>query len=96
MNFEDPEKSKHKVNFDDLTPLFPNQRFRMKIDDRAQARANGPSAPAIVTFRSFRLLAQILAGSAPAAGIAFASGIWHSSAVAGALIVCDVVHGMRV
>jgi len=33
LNFEDPEKAKHKVNFDNLTPLFPNQRFRMEIDD---------------------------------------------------------------
>src|ERR671926_515065 len=33
INFEDPEKAKHKVNFDNLTPLFPNQRFRMEIDD---------------------------------------------------------------
>src|SRR5246500_4252092 len=30
LNFEDPEKAKHKVNFDNLTPLFPNQRFRME------------------------------------------------------------------
>ena len=33
LNFEDPEKAKHKVNFDNLTPLFPNQRFRMEVDD---------------------------------------------------------------
>src|ERR1700759_675087 len=33
LNFEDPEKAKHKVNFDNLTPLFPNERFRMEIDD---------------------------------------------------------------
>src|SRR6201987_956788 len=33
INFEDPEKARHKVNFDNLTPLFPNQRFRMEIDD---------------------------------------------------------------
>src|SRR2546421_4101364 len=33
LNFEDPEKAKHKVNFDNLTPLFPNQRCRMEIDD---------------------------------------------------------------
>ena len=33
LNFEDPEKARHKVNFDNLTPLFPNQRFRMEIDD---------------------------------------------------------------
>jgi transcription termination factor Rho len=27
VNFEDPEKAKHKVNFDNLTPLYPNQRL---------------------------------------------------------------------
>jgi len=34
LNFEDPEKSKHKVNFDNLTPLFPDQRFRLELEDR--------------------------------------------------------------
>ena len=24
INFEDPEKTKHKINFDNLTPLYPN------------------------------------------------------------------------
>src|SRR2546421_11368210 len=33
LNFEDPEKAKHKVNFDNLTPLFPNQRFRLELED---------------------------------------------------------------
>src|SRR6202007_1473176 len=33
LNFEDPEKSKHKVNFDNLTPLFPDQRFRLELAD---------------------------------------------------------------
>ena len=33
LNFEDPEKSKHKVNFDNLTPLFPDERFRLEVDD---------------------------------------------------------------
>src|SRR6195952_99032 len=32
INFEDPEKIKHKVNFDNLTPLYPNDRFRMELD----------------------------------------------------------------
>ena len=32
LNFEDPEKSKHKVNFDNLTPLFPDQRFRLEFE----------------------------------------------------------------
>ena len=33
LNFEDPEKSKHKVNFDNLTPLFPDERFRLELED---------------------------------------------------------------
>jgi transcription termination factor Rho len=33
LNFEDPEKAKHKVNFDNLTPLFPDQRFRLELED---------------------------------------------------------------
>src|SRR5947199_6310972 len=33
INFEDPEKSKHKVNFDNLTPLYPDERLRMEFED---------------------------------------------------------------
>jgi len=33
INFEDPEKTRHKVHFDNLTPLYPDERIRMEIDD---------------------------------------------------------------
>jgi transcription termination factor Rho len=33
VNFEDPEKAKHKINFDNLTPLYPDQRLEMEIAD---------------------------------------------------------------
>src|SRR5437870_3114068 len=33
INFEDPEKSKHKVNFDNLTPLYPDERLKMEHED---------------------------------------------------------------
>ncbi len=33
INFEDPEAARHKVHFDNLTPLYPDQRFNMEIDD---------------------------------------------------------------
>jgi transcription termination factor Rho len=33
INFEDPEKVRHKINFDNLTPLYPDERLRMEIDD---------------------------------------------------------------
>jgi transcription termination factor Rho len=33
INFEDPEKTKHKVHFDNLTPLYPTKRLDMEIED---------------------------------------------------------------
>jgi len=33
INFEDPEKARHKVHFDNLTPLYPDERFKMEIPD---------------------------------------------------------------
>ncbi len=33
INFEDPEKARHKVHFDNLTPLYPDERFKMEVDD---------------------------------------------------------------
>jgi transcription termination factor Rho len=33
INFEDPEKTKHKVNFDNLTPLYPESRLKMETSD---------------------------------------------------------------
>lgn len=33
INFEDPERAKHKIAFDNLTPLYPDQRLQMEIDD---------------------------------------------------------------
>jgi transcription termination factor Rho len=33
VNFEDPERVRHKVHFDNLTPLYPTERLKMEIDD---------------------------------------------------------------
>ncbi len=33
INFEDPEKVRHKVNFDNLTPLYPERRLKLEIED---------------------------------------------------------------
>jgi len=33
INLEDPEKARHKVNFDNLTPLYPNKRLKLEIED---------------------------------------------------------------
>ncbi len=33
INFEDPDKARHKINFDNLTPLYPDERLKMEHDD---------------------------------------------------------------
>ncbi|MBM2575548.1 transcription termination factor Rho [Jannaschia sp. Os4] len=33
INFEEPEKARHKVSFDNLTPLYPDERLTMEIED---------------------------------------------------------------
>ncbi len=33
INFEEPEKARHKIAFDNLTPLYPNERLKMEIED---------------------------------------------------------------
>jgi transcription termination factor Rho len=33
INFEDPDKQRHKVHFDNLTPLYPTKWLKMEIED---------------------------------------------------------------
>ena len=33
INFDDPEKARHKVHFDNLTPLYPDERLKMEVED---------------------------------------------------------------
>jgi len=33
INFEEPEKARHKVHFDNLTPLYPDERFNLELGD---------------------------------------------------------------
>ena len=33
INFEDPENTRHKVHFDNLTPLYPDERLEMETGD---------------------------------------------------------------
>ena len=32
INMEDPEKSRHKIAFDNLTPLYPDQQLKMEVE----------------------------------------------------------------
>jgi transcription termination factor Rho len=33
INFEEPEKARHKVAFENLTPLYPDERLKMELED---------------------------------------------------------------
>ena len=33
INFEDPEKARHRIGFDNLTPLYPNQHLKLELPD---------------------------------------------------------------
>ncbi len=33
INFTDPENVRHRINFDNLTPLYPDERFKMEVEN---------------------------------------------------------------
>ncbi len=33
INFDSPEKVRHRINFDNLTPLYPEERLKIEIED---------------------------------------------------------------
>src|SRR5689334_7203758 len=41
INFEAPDKVRHRINFDNLTPLYPEERLRMEIDDPTKKNYTG-------------------------------------------------------
>jgi len=50
INFEDPEKVRHRINFDNLTPLYPDERFVLELEPETPALPAGAAvarAPAV-------------------------------------------------
>jgi transcription termination factor Rho len=35
INFEDPDKVRHRINFDNLTPLYPDEKLNLEVTDPA-------------------------------------------------------------
>ena len=38
INFEDPEKARHKIAFDNLTPLYPNKQLVMEVESNKTSK----------------------------------------------------------
>ncbi len=49
INFDEPEVARHRINFDNLTPLYPEQRLRLELPDEIikpdPAEAKEPKDP---------------------------------------------------
>ena len=48
INFEPPESVRHRINFDNLTPLYPDERLKMEMENFqsvAQGSEQGQHAP---------------------------------------------------
>ncbi len=41
INFDTPDKVRHRINFDNLTPLYPDERLRMEVDDPTKKNFTG-------------------------------------------------------
>ena len=39
INFDDPEALRHRINFDSLTPLYPDEKLKLELDGGAAAMA---------------------------------------------------------
>jgi transcription termination factor Rho len=39
INFDQPEVARHRINFDNLTPLYPDERLKLELVDEAAAAA---------------------------------------------------------
>jgi transcription termination factor Rho len=51
INFDDPEKLRHRINFDNLTPLYPDEKLGLELDD--------PTAKKDLTTRVIDLIAPL-------------------------------------
>ncbi|HXE17574.1 MAG TPA: transcription termination factor Rho, partial [Stellaceae bacterium] len=51
INFDDPEKLRHRINFDNLTPLYPEEKLQLELDD--------PTSKKDLTTRVIDLIAPL-------------------------------------
>ncbi|WP_207485371.1 transcription termination factor Rho [Arenibaculum pallidiluteum] len=41
INFDAPDKVRHRINFDNLTPLYPEEKLRMEVEDPTKKNFTG-------------------------------------------------------
>jgi transcription termination factor Rho len=76
INFEPPEALRHRINFDNLTPLYPTRRLKME-NDTVESVGKGPQkdnthrvidliAPIGMGQRAYEDVANVLSQAIPA------------------------------
>jgi transcription termination factor Rho len=61
INFDDPEAVKHRINFDNLTPLYPDRRIKLEVENRPDKKDMSMRVADIVTPLGFGQRALIVA-----------------------------------
>jgi transcription termination factor Rho len=59
VNFEPPDAVRHRINFDNLTPLYPDERLKLEVESLAAAPAPKGSHQKDQTTRVIDLVAPI-------------------------------------
>lgn len=75
INFEPPDAVRHRINFDNLTPLYPERRLQMEVESQAtapepKAEKGKKGAQKDFTPRVIDLVSPIGMASAPYRGAA--------------------------
>ncbi len=61
INFDDPEAVRHRINFDNLTPLYPERRIKLEIENRPDKKDLSMRVADIITPLGFGQRALIVA-----------------------------------
>ncbi|MFW0777824.1 MAG: transcription termination factor Rho [Rickettsiales bacterium] len=61
INFDDPEAVKHRINFDNLTPLYPDRRIKLETENKPDKKDLSMRVADIVTPLGFGQRALIVA-----------------------------------
>ncbi|MCE2926911.1 MAG: transcription termination factor Rho [Rickettsiales bacterium] len=61
INFDDPEAVKHRINFDNLTPLYPDRRIKLEVENRPDKKDMSMRVADIVVPLGFGQRALIVA-----------------------------------
>ncbi|NBX03859.1 MAG: transcription termination factor Rho [Alphaproteobacteria bacterium] len=61
INFDDPDQVRHRINFDNLTPLYPERRIKLEVENRPDKKDLSMRVADIITPLGFGQRALIVA-----------------------------------